>query len=186
MDKLINLLDTKQRKMLETLYDDVENKLLGSVMTVEGNPTPEFTREVSSQVARMTDSQRAHLPPSFLHFTHAGATAGADASANGADERLGQALVAIESEAKYDGALTNLLPQISNLVVVSSVVVPAMAAKHSKVAMKELTGQMLVQEFGVVSSDPTLREMDEQLPEPEKMLNAMVAIGAVMGGKSKF
>jgi len=93
-----------------------------------------------------------------------------------------QALVAL-GKSSSPGQFKNMLPLIGHVVVYAGAVLPSVRAKKEKVHNSEMSEMMLVQ---TVADAAGLSEFEKTLPTGESIMDAMVALGNVMGGSSGY
>jgi hypothetical protein len=93
-----------------------------------------------------------------------------------------QALIALNKN-DAPGKFKNFLPLINHVVVYSSAVLPAIRANKEHKHVAELGDAMLVQ---TIAEAAGMSDLEKNLPSSESMLDAVIALGNVMGGSSGY
>jgi alkylhydroperoxidase/carboxymuconolactone decarboxylase family protein YurZ len=93
-----------------------------------------------------------------------------------------QGLVALQ-KSDVSGKFANFMPLVKQAVVYSSVVLPCARANKDHKHPKDLTETVLVQ---TVADAAGRSDLEKYLPTADDMLDAMIAIGNVVGGSSGF
>jgi hypothetical protein len=180
IDNFMKALDQTQRSMLEKLQTDIMEKLVGSMVLPNGEPSPKLLEEIKKEMREMEKATgNTDQMPSDLKDLVKG---------HGIDDVTQiQALVAINGGAPQ-ADFENLLPLVRQVVVYSGAVLPGIRAKKDKHHNSELTDSVLVQTMAdAAGSRPSeMSDLEKALPTSDDMLTAMEAIGNVMGGSSGF
>jgi len=146
-------------------------------MTVEnGDPSPALIQEVKRQMKEMEEKKGStEMMPQELK----------DLVAQHESKAEIQALVAITGNNKSSQQFKNFIPLVSQIVVYSGAVLPSVQAKKMNKHNNELSQSILIQSLAGPSNVPQ-SELEKQLPTSEDVVDAMIAVGKVMGGSSGF
>lgn len=163
IERFLNTLTKEQRASLDTLQAEIDKKFISKMVGPNGAPTPELVKEMQRQISM------EEVAPS-------------------ADE-ISQALIAIKpysdphpysSESKFK----EFLPLVKQVVIYTGVVLPSLEVHKQHKKNSELTELALLQSVAAAAGQK--QDLESKLPSSEAMVDAMVAIGRVMGGSSGF
>jgi uncharacterized membrane protein YuzA (DUF378 family) len=178
LNAFINTLTDEQRAMVDELEKHVIENVMGAMMTPDGEPSPRLIEEIKKEMHDMEERgvSSEQMPENFKRMV-----SDADLEAHA------QALIAVSKDTSVDGKFKNFLPLVNQVVVYTTAVLPSVKAKKVNKHNNELTESLLVQTLAeAAGSSDEMADLEASLPSSETMVNAMVAIGAVMGGSSGF
>jgi hypothetical protein len=94
-----------------------------------------------------------------------------------------EALVAIQ-KSDAPGKFKNFIPLVNHIVIYAGAILPTVQAKKANKHINEMTETMLLQ---TVSDAAGLKvDLEKNLPTADSILDAMIALGNVMGGSSGY
>jgi len=179
VDQFIRVLTPEQKKLVDDFEKNVFEKLYNSMTTADGKPAPALVEEIKSQMREMEKRTGStdRMPDELKDLLKESSKAN---SASSSFEELAhiQSAAAVQSKS---AELRNLMPLVKQSVIYSSVVLPSAKKFNSKKGF-----DMILMQTDQASSEPSLAPLEKYLATPKDSLDAMIAIGKVMGGSSGF
>jgi hypothetical protein len=155
---------------------NVLEKAMNSLITADGKPTPALIEEIKSQMKEMELKKGSTeiMPDEFKDLVK--------------ESQQQQTLIQVSSA--ESSRFKNMIPLVNQAVVYIGAILPSVKASKEHKRNHDLSEALLVQTISEAAGSPaisaTAANIEKFLPTADDMLDAMLKVGNVLGGKDGF